>query len=70
MKHRDLWEEILTVTEALGDEVKWLHTPSHVDISGNTRADHLADVGRRKSPGQIHFFIFRGRFYALNNLDG
>ena len=27
-----------------------LHIPSHIGIKGNTRADHLADVGRRKSP--------------------
>ena len=48
--HRDLWEEILQLTERLGDEVKWLHTLSHIDTPGNSRADHLADVGRRKSP--------------------
>ena len=36
--------------------MKWLHTPSHIDIPGHTRVDHLADVGRRQSPllfGQI-----------------
>ena len=39
-----------------GGGVKWLHTLSHIDITGNTRPDHLADMGRRKSPllfGQI-----------------
>ena len=50
IKHRDLWEPILSITETLGEEVKWLHTPSHIGIPGNTRADHLANVGRRKPP--------------------
>ena len=30
--------------------MKWLHTPSHIDILENTRADHLADMGRKRSP--------------------
>ena len=46
IQHRDMWEQLLRATEALGEEI----TPSHIDIPGNTRADHLADVGRRKSP--------------------
>ena len=50
IQHRDLWEALLGLTEAAGTQVKWLHTPSHIDIPGNTRADHLADVGRRQSP--------------------
>ena len=36
--------------------MKWPHTPSHIDIVGITRADHLAQVGGYKSPvlfGQI-----------------
>ena len=55
MQHRDLWEQILTITERLGELVKWLHTPLHIEIPRNSRADHLADVGRQKSPlhGQI-----------------
>ena len=43
IRHRDLWEPILSITETLGEEVKW---PSHIRIPWNTRADHLADVGR------------------------
>ena len=42
--------------ERLGEQVKGLHAPSHIDIPGNSRANHLADVGRRKPPilfGQI-----------------
>ena len=50
IQHKDLWDTLLTLTEAAGPLVKWLHTPSHIDIPGNTRADHLADVGRRRSP--------------------
>ena len=56
VQHRDLWEQILNTTERLGEQVIWLHTPSHIDIPGNSRADHLADVGRRRSPllyGQV-----------------
>ena len=50
VKHVDLWELILELTDRLRDEVKWLHVPSHIGIKGNGRADHLADVGRRRSP--------------------
>ena len=47
IQHSDLWEVLLSLTKAAGCQVKWLHTPSHID---NTRADHLADVGRKQSP--------------------
>ena len=56
VQHRDLWKPLLQRTEQLGKHVKWPHTPSRTEIPGNTRADHLADVGRRQSPllfGQI-----------------
>ena len=56
VQHKDLWEQLLCLIESLGTHVKWLHTPSHIEIPGNSRADHLADVGRRQSPllyGQI-----------------
>ena len=33
-----------------GPAVRWLHVPSHVGIHGNTKADTLADMGRRRSP--------------------
>ena len=36
--------------QRLGDEVKWLHVPYLKGIKGNGRADHLADVGRRRLP--------------------
>ena len=38
------------LVERLGERVKCLHTPSHIEIPGNHGADHLADVGRRRSP--------------------
>ena len=41
VQHRDLWEQLLSLTESLGKHVKWLHTPSHIEIPGNARADHL-----------------------------
>ena len=50
VKHVDLWIEILDLLQQLGDEVKWLHVPSHIGIKGNSDADQLADVGRHKSP--------------------
>ena len=50
VKHVDLWIQILELVERWGEEVKWLHIPSHIGIKGNGRADHLADVGRRRSP--------------------
>ena len=50
VKHVDLWTEILDMVEQLGEAVKWLHIPSHIGIKGNGRADHLADVGPRRSP--------------------
>ena len=56
VQHKDPWEQLLNLTELLGKHVKWLHTPSHIQIPGNTGADHLPDVGRRQSPllfGQI-----------------
>ena len=48
--HVDLWTQILHLVEKLGEAVKWLHVLSHIGIKGNGRADHLADVGRRRSP--------------------
>ena len=33
-----------------GTHVKWMHAPSHVGIPGNTKADTLAGMGRRRSP--------------------
>ena len=48
--HVDLWEQLLGEIEQAGVAVRWLHVPSHVGIVGNTHADTLADMGRRKSP--------------------
>ena len=50
VKHLDLWMQILDLVDQLRDTVKWLHVPSHIGIKGNGRADHLADVGRHRSP--------------------
>ena len=36
VQHRDLWEQLLSLTELLGKHVKWLHTPSHIEIPRNT----------------------------------
>ena len=35
VNHIDLWIQILDFTEQLGDEVKWIHVPSHIGIKGN-----------------------------------
>ena len=48
--HVDRWTQILHLVEKLGEAIKWLHVPSHIGIKGNGRAEHLADVGRRRSP--------------------
>ena len=48
--HVDLWTQILHLVEKLGEAIKWLHVPSHIGLKGNGRVDHLADVGRRRSP--------------------
>ena len=48
--HVDLWEQLLKEIEQAGAAVRWLHVPSHVGIVGDTHADTLADMGRRKSP--------------------
>ena len=48
--HVDMWTQISHLVEKLGEAIKWLHVPSHIGIKGNGRADHLADVGRRRSP--------------------
>ena len=48
--HVDLWEQLLQEIERAGPAVRWLHVPSHVGIHGNTKADTLADMGRRWSP--------------------
>ena len=45
----DLWEQLLQEIERAGPAVRWLHVPSHVGIQGNTKADTLADMGRRQS---------------------
>ena len=45
-----LWEQLLQEIEQAGAAVRWMHVPSHVGIVGNTHADTLADMGRRKSP--------------------
>ena len=50
--HVDLWTQILHLVEKLEEAIKWLHSPSHVGIKGNGQADHLANVGRRRSPHQ------------------
>ena len=58
VQHR-VWELLLCLTEQLAKQVKWIHTSSHIKIPGNTRADHVADVGRRQSPllfGQISVY--------------
>ena len=49
MAHVDLWTQILHLVGKLGEAIKWFHVPSHIGIKGNGRADHLADVGRRRS---------------------
>ena len=52
----DVWEQLLHEIELAGPNVRWLHVPSHVGIPGNTKADTLADMGRRRSPlllGQV-----------------
>ena len=48
--HVDLWTQILHVVEKPAEAMKWLHVPSHIGIRGNGQADHLADVGRCRSP--------------------
>ena len=50
IQHCDLWEKILTFHETLGDHVKWLHTHLGTWASQVTRADHLANIERRRSP--------------------
>ena len=47
--HVDLSEQLLKEIEQAGAAVRWLHVPSHVGIVGNTHADTLAHMGRRKS---------------------
>ena len=48
--HTDLWEQILQEIASAGPHVKWMYVRSHVGIPGNTKADTLADMGRRRSP--------------------
>ena len=31
VQHKDPWERILCISKQLGDQVKWLHAPSHRD---------------------------------------
>ena len=50
VSHVDLWTQVLDLIESAHSPTHWMHIPSHIGIKGNTRADHLADVGRRKSP--------------------
>ena len=62
VQHRGMWELLLCLTGESGKHVKWLHIPSHIETPGNTRADHLGDVGRRQLPllfGQIS--VYSGR---------
>ena len=33
ISHRDTWETILNIMEWLGEQAKWPHAPSHIDIS-------------------------------------
>ena len=52
----DLWTQLLHETGSQGTAIKWLHAPSHIGLDGNTHADRLADIGRRRSPllkGQV-----------------
>ena len=48
--HVDLWNQRLHETESQGTAIQWLHVPSHIGVDGNTHADWLADIGRRRSP--------------------
>ena len=52
----DLWIQLLQETESQGAVVQWLHVPSHIGIDGNTNANRLAGLGRRRLPllrGQV-----------------
>ena len=54
--HVDLWTHLLHETESQGTAIQWLHVPSHKGVDGNTHADRLTDIGRRRSPllkGQV-----------------
>ena len=46
----DLWVELLGLPEEPRATCIGVKVPSHVDLEGNDKADHLAELGRRSSP--------------------
>ena len=62
--HVDLWTQLLHETESQGTAIQWQHVPSHIGVDGNTHADRLADIGRRRSPllkGQVTVSLAGGQ---------
>ena len=54
--HVDLQTQLLHETESQGTALQRLHVPSHINLDGNTHADRLAHIGRRRFPllkGQV-----------------
>ena len=45
--HVDLWMQALNLLDTIRSEIKWLHSPSHIGIKGNERANSFADEARR-----------------------
>ena len=46
----DLWERLLHLISASHALLQWVWVHSHVEVSGNERADELAECGRKSSP--------------------
>ena len=47
--HTDLWMLVLDLVGSLGERVTVFHVHSHINLSGNDRADALANQGRLSS---------------------
>ena len=46
----DLWEAVLLAIDSTRHVIRWAWSPSHQGITGNERADALAEKGRQDHP--------------------
>jgi ribonuclease HI len=64
VKNRDLWEDLVKMVE--GKNIEWKHTPGHVGIAGNERADEIAT----SFAAGMRIKLYDGNFsdYPLQNI--
>ncbi len=64
VKNRDLWEELVAVTE--GKKIEWKYVAGHVGVVGNERADEIAVSFAKGNPEKLYDDTFIG--YPVKNI--